>query len=221
VAGIAFSRDERRDELAAGPSLTPPVANRDHWHAAYGVLLCDQLAPPIQDQRDPKGIHTHGDGLIHVHPFVRAAAGDNATLGVFADAVKMTITDSELKVPGGKSFREGRNECAGKPGIVQVKVNDRVVTTDVRDVKLDNRAVIMIAFAPEGAELPVPPSVGELARPSDLLGGDPTAPGATTEDPEATTEDPEATGEDPEATTETPTAPATSAPSTVPTNPSP
>ena len=62
------------------PTPTPPVANQDHWHAAYGVYLCDDFAPPITDERDPKGIHTHGDGIIHIHPFVRSSPGKNATL---------------------------------------------------------------------------------------------------------------------------------------------
>src|SRR6476619_3770453 len=78
VAGIVSSRAEHR--ASASGNTTPPVANKDHWHAAYGVYLCDQFAPPITDTRDPKGIHTHGDGIIHIHPFVRSSSGNNATL---------------------------------------------------------------------------------------------------------------------------------------------
>ena len=171
VAGslvVAFSREQRRDALASGPANEAPQANVDHWHAAYGIYLCDEFVPPIQDQTDPKGIHTHADGIIHIHPFVRSAAGSNATLGIYADAVKMTLSDTEIEVPGGKSFREGRTKCDGKDGIVQVKVNDQVITDDVADIRLHDRDHITIAFAPEGAELPEPPSVPNLDNLSDV-----------------------------------------------------
>lgn len=181
LAGVFVSREQRRDELAASPeSLTPPVANRDHWHAAYAVVLCGQLASPIQDERDPKGIHTHADGLIHIHPFLRSAAGEKANLGAFADAVRMTLTDEELKLPGGKSHREGKTKCGDKPGIVQVKVGDKVVTEDIRNLKLSDRDLITIAFAPEGEQLPAPPSASELANPKDVAPQTPVSiPGAT------------------------------------------
>lgn len=168
VAGIVFSRAERREELAAGSSLTAPAVGRDHWHAAYGVYLCDEFAPNINDERDPKGIHTHADGVIHIHPTVRSAAGENSKLGLYADAVRMTLTDSEIRLPGGKSFKEGEDKCGGKDAIVQVKVGDEVVTEDVRDIRFTDRQLLTIAFAPKGAELPEPPSKGQLDNLTDV-----------------------------------------------------
>lgn len=169
VAGIVFSRAERRSELAAGSNLTPPAVGRDHWHAAYGVYLCDEFAPPITDERDPKGIHTHGDGVIHIHPTVRSAAGANSTLGLYADAVRMTLTDEEIRLPGGKSFKEGKTKCGGKPGVVQVKVDgERVVTENVRDIKYTDRQLLTIAFAPKGAELSEPPTKSQLDNLDDV-----------------------------------------------------
>ena len=164
VGGIVFSRAERRDELAAGADGSAPVANVDHWHAAYGIYLCDSFAPKITNERDPKGIHTHADGIIHIHPFVRSAAGRNATLGVFADAVDMTLEDDELEVPGGKTYKSGDTKCGDEPGIVQVKVNDEVITEDLGGIRLNDDDLVTIAFAPEGAEIPPPPSAGDLAR---------------------------------------------------------
>jgi hypothetical protein len=163
VSGIVFSRAERRTELAAGDT-SPPVANVDHWHAAYGVYLCDSFAPNLTDERDPKGIHSHGDGIIHIHPFVRSAAGRNATLGVFADATGLDLSDDELKVPGGKSYKSGDTKCGDKAGVVQVKVNDKVITEEVANIKLTDQALITIAFAPKGAELPTPPTADDLSR---------------------------------------------------------
>jgi hypothetical protein len=166
--GIFFSRNERRTELASGSDLTPPVANKDHWHAAYGVYLCDEFAPAITDQRDPYGIHTHGDGVIHIHPFVRSAAGKNATLGKFMDTVKATLTDSKLQLPGGKAYVEDKTKCSGKPGIVQVAVNGKVNTVGLRAIRLKDRDLVTIAFAPAGAKLPEPPSAGQLDKLEDV-----------------------------------------------------
>ncbi|HVF32916.1 MAG TPA: hypothetical protein VM933_07765 [Acidimicrobiales bacterium] len=164
ISGIVFSREERRDELAAGADGSAPVANVDHWHAAYGIYLCDGFAPAITNERDPKGIHTHADGIIHIHPFVRSAAGRNATLEVFADAVDMTLGDDELEVPGGESYESGETKCGDDEGIVQVKVNDEVITEEVANIKLNDQDVVTIAFAPRGADIPPPPSAGDLAR---------------------------------------------------------
>jgi hypothetical protein len=164
VAGIVSSRAERRDELAAGTDGTAPLVNADHWHAAYGIYICGDFVPGITDETDPKGIHTHGDGIIHIHPFVRSAAGRNATLEVFADAVKMMLTDDELQLPGGKSYKSGKTKCGDTTGIVQVKVNDKVITQEVAKIKPNDQDLITIAFAPKGADLPEPPSAGDLAR---------------------------------------------------------
>ena len=165
VVGVVLSRQERQER---GPAALTPPTTQDHWHAAYGVYLCDEFAPPIQDQNDPRGIHTHADGIIHVHPFSSAAAGDNAVLDQFSRAAGMTLTDSRIKLPGGKTFEEGETECDGEPGIVQVKVDGEIVTDDVADIKLGDRQILTIAFAPEGAELPDPPSVPNLDNLSDV-----------------------------------------------------
>ena len=164
VAGIVFSRAEYRQELAAGADGTAPIANKDHWHAAYGIYACDEFLPPLTDERDPKGIHSHADGIIHIHPFVRSAAGRNATLAVFADAIGLELEDGRLEVPGGETYEAGEDECDGKDAIVQVKVNDKVVTEEVANIKLNDGDHLTIAFAPKGAELPAPPTADDLSR---------------------------------------------------------
>ncbi|MDP9440693.1 MAG: hypothetical protein M3P34_00615, partial [Actinomycetota bacterium] len=130
---------------------------------------CNEFSPNITNERDPKGIHTHADGVIHIHPSVRSAAGPNATIGVYADAVQMRLTDEEIRLPGGKSFKEGSTKCEGKPGIVQVQVDgDEVVTENVRDIKFTDRQLLTIAFAPRDAKLPQPPSASQLDNLTDV-----------------------------------------------------
>ena len=163
IAGIVFSRAEYRQEIAAGTDGTPPIANQDHWHAAYGIYACDEFLPPLTDERDPKGIHSHADGIIHIHPFVRSAAGRNATLEVFADAIGLELEDDRIEVPGGRTYESG-DDCDGKDAIVQVKVNDKVVTEEIAKIKLNDGDLVTIALAPKGAELPEPPSSGDLSR---------------------------------------------------------
>ncbi len=70
----------------------PPYFNQDHWHVALGVNVCGQwLAnPPEFETRSVRGnvragIHSHGDGLIHLHPFSSDEAGERATLRTFLE----------------------------------------------------------------------------------------------------------------------------------------
>ncbi len=216
VSGIVFSRAERREELAAGADLTAPAVGRDHWHAAYGIYLCDEFSPPLTDERDPKGIHTHGDGIIHIHPNVRSAAGEKSTLALYADAVRMTLTDSEIKLPGGKSFKEGDTKCGGKDGIVQVKVDDKVVTENIRDIKYTDRQLLTIAFAPKGAELPEPPSRPGLDNLTDVAPeGQQSPPVEVPVDPNAAT-DPNAPPAEGAPAAETPPADGGATPTSAP-----
>ena len=144
----------------------PPVARRDHWHAAYGVYVCDRFLPPIQNPRDPRGIHTHNDGLIHIHPFTSSAGGRNATLGVFLDAVDLELSDERIEVPGGEALSEGDDQCNGQPGEVVLKVDDRVLREGFRSVRLQDRMAITIGFVArgQGDHLPTPPSSADIDR---------------------------------------------------------
>ena len=171
ITGLWFSRVDRRREFAAAATGVPPIARQDHWHTAYGIYICDQFIEPITDQRDPEGIHTHADGVIHVHPFVSRSSGENAKLSKVFDAVQLDLSDSEIEVPGGETYNEGDDECDGEPGVMQLKVKGReeVITENIEDFRFDeDRQVITIAFAPEGAEIPLPPSEPTLDNLSDV-----------------------------------------------------
>ena len=60
----------------------------DHWHSYLGVNICGEWLPNVPEFEAPvgspvgsrnAGIHSHGDGLIHTHPFVSSEEGKNAT----------------------------------------------------------------------------------------------------------------------------------------------
>ena len=206
---VVYARDERSAE-----ALAAPLSNEDHWHAAYGVYVCDALVPDIPEFIAPQngGNHTHGDGLFHIHPFSPARAGENATLvSWFEDAGAVLgggdrLEDDRLGVPGGETYVEGESSCDGVEGepIVQVAVwdtafaaaedeePDRVVTEDLGSIRFeDDGMAFTIAFAPEGADLPAPTSLEDLAGVGSDLGVDPAdVPGNTPSEPgdEGTTE---------------------------------
>jgi hypothetical protein len=165
---VYTSRSERQDKLSAGSAVAPSAANKDHWHAAYGVYICGVFQPPVTNERDPLGIHTHGDGVIHIHPFGNAASGRNAVLGKFADAAQFTLKSGEIKLPGGKRYKDG-DKCEGKPGVLQVRRDGKLVPGDPRKVRfLKDRSLITIAFVPKGTKIPDPPSASELDQLTDV-----------------------------------------------------
>lgn len=171
--GVLVSRDDHRDKARELASSVPPFANKDHWHAAYGIFVCDKFAPIITDQRDPEGIHTHGDGVIHIHPFLRRAAGKNATLEKFFDAVRAELSDSHIELPDGTTIREGKHKCGGKDGelVIKLKGQDKLRTTDLAGLTFSDRMVLTIAYMPKGteaADIPAPPSEPNLDNLSDV-----------------------------------------------------
>ncbi len=187
VVTIVYSRIDRQAALnpLKSEKPRPPEASRkfpgDHWHAAYGIYVCNKWLPSIQSDRDPLGIHTHNDGVIHIHPFTRAASGRRATLGVFADAVGMSLNEDRFKVPGAGTFIEGE-KCGDKRATVQIFLNGDERFGDPKDIRLRDRDAIIIAFAPEGTEIPPPPSLRQLDNLTDVPGS-PTATSSTTQAP--------------------------------------
>jgi hypothetical protein len=180
------------DDAGGLAAVRAPAANEDHWHAAFGVYICDEFLPPLPESETPLGIHTHGDGVIHIHPFTAEAAGENATLRVFLDSVDVEVTDDELTV-GGATYTEGDDTCDGDEGRLEV-----VRWADVADPDADGEPVdadarfrdagegYVLAFVADGTEVPPPESAGDLAElgAADGAGStattDPTAASTTT-----------------------------------------
>ena len=189
VATIVYSRNERQAALNPLKSEKPRPPDRsrgfpgDHWHAAFGVYLCNDFMGDISTERDPLGIHPHNDGVIHIHPFTRAASGRRAKLGVFTETVGMRLTEDEFRLPGPgqETHREG-DDCGGKDAILQVFLNGKEHLGDPKEIRLRDRDVIVVALAPEGEEIPEPPSADRLDNLSDVPGS-PSATSSTTQVP--------------------------------------
>ena len=177
--GVWSSRNDRINN-ATSNTESPKVG--DHIHAALGVYECDHFADNVKDNgRDPLGIHTHGDGIMHIHPFQKTAAGKNATLKVFADTVGMKVNATSFKLPGeGKTYRDGQ-KCKGKTGEVVFYVNGKKRTGNPASYKPNDRDLLVLAFAAKGEDVPkIPPSAPNLDKLSDVPGAPTTVPGETT-----------------------------------------
>jgi hypothetical protein len=206
---IVYARNENQAAATVHPVLG------DHWHAAYGVYICDKFLPPFSkgsdpNAADPLGIHSHGDGVIHIHPFSSETAGKNAKLGKYLDWEGAKLSSSELQLPNnGGTYKNGDKCPNGKTGNLKVLVWDNVQTnngdpkvfvTDFSNIRFTGDGMgITIAFVPDDADLSKlkPPTAGNLAAlggadsgtattaPTTVPGattapGETTAPGATT-----------------------------------------
>lgn len=129
-------RIERRFTVAAASVVTAALINitiyvqvfwvwplpevGDYWWAPYTVRICGELQPRLP--RAPGNVHTHGLGLIYVHPETIEEAGANATLARFYSNAGGVLTDSSITLASGETYVNG-DDCAGGKGALLVLVN--------------------------------------------------------------------------------------------------
>ena len=136
----------------------------DHWHSAYDVYVCDTFRSKIVLETDPNGIHSHGDGLIHIHPFNKLASGRDAVLGEFFAAFGGFIDAQSFMLDTGETVVEGF-DCGGEPAVLKVARFDaddlsrepEILTEDLANLRLlKNREAFTIAMVPESVDPPAP-----------------------------------------------------------------
>jgi hypothetical protein len=213
------------------------------WHAALDFDICGTMEPalPASPSSAKTGLTTTGSGVLSIAPKTSGEAGNNATLGKFADGYTgLTLTNTKLTYPSTKvpPYSDG-DKCpagtpdAGKVGTVQARswvISTKTskngeeeetggATTDTpADLKFLDRQLITTGFVPQGTQMPKPPASTILALQQVLAGG--SAPIATTTTTAAGT-----TSSTVQSATTTTTAPPTTttptpAPSTTTTKPS-
>jgi len=148
----------------------------DHWHARYEVWLCGIKQPPIPTF--PGGVHTHGDGFVHIHPETAAEEGRGARLVKFFQYAGEALGKGGLlapdtfQMPGSDKVYRNGDTCqegpyAGQAGVVQVYVNGRRLSPgELADYIPHDGDEVLIVFGPEGA-LPASPT----PAPSPTPGG--------------------------------------------------
>ncbi len=122
-----------------------------HWHAPYTITLCGKPLPPLLPSAGD--VHTHGDGIIHIHPGSAASSGRRATLGAAFRNTQARLTDTGITIVGGQSYTNGDACPDGQVGTLKVLVQHRtegrftLVRNFLSYVPAD-RDVIRIIFGP-------------------------------------------------------------------------
>jgi hypothetical protein len=201
VIGIASIAVAKYNYNKTATSAEPTVGTS--WHAALAFDICGTMEPalPASPSSAKTGLTTTGSGVLAITPKTSGEAGNNATLGKFADGYTgLTLTNTKLTYPSSKvpSYSDG-DKCpagtpdAGKVGAVQARSwvistttskngeeeETGGATTDTpAALKFLNRQLITTGFVPQGTQMPKPPASTILALQQVLAGG--SAPVATT-----------------------------------------
>jgi hypothetical protein len=156
IGGIVVSR--------SGSSGSASPALGDHIHAQFDVFDCRtggflDPAPEFEARADGgtrAGIHTHGDGFIHIHPFSSDETGDNATVGTFLEFAGFDMSDDSWELWQGDPAQNGDACADGRPGELRWAVNGEEQDGDPSDFKPDDGDQIVVALIPEGDDVPAP-----------------------------------------------------------------
>jgi hypothetical protein len=190
------------------PAVVEPTTNTT-WHAALSVDICGTAEPALaaSPTTATTGLTTTGEGVLLIAPKNASEAGDNATLGKFADGYTgFTLTNTTLKYPAGTLYKNGDKCAKGTPDagkVGQVEARWWVITTKTvhnqevqtgglstdkpADLKFENRQLITVGFVPDNVELPKPPGTTIAALLQVLAGTQPVATTTTTAPTAATT----------------------------------
>ena len=176
AALVWYAVDDRQSDASV-----PPVIG-DHWHASYDFYACGEfLEATIPEFENQIGIHTHGDGVIHVHPFSSGGAGEKATLGTFLDETDVELSNDGLTIgtnelgDGPQTWTESDDQCDGEDAEIVVAKWENVqnegsspalLTDGLGDIRFRNDGEgYTIAFVPEGeTDIPRPRNADQLAQ---------------------------------------------------------
>jgi hypothetical protein len=201
VLGVAlawWAFTEKSNAASAHPRPADPTTGQfvDHWHEAIAVNYCgDWVSPPptfetvAGNDNVRAGIHTHGDGFIHIHPYTLSEAGLHATLGRFlgyggwsasADSLDLwpdqpnTGTLIPIKARNGDKCPTG-SPFAGKAGVVKWSLDCQDEHGNPSDLKLENLKVIALAFLPKSEAIGIPPNASSAPAADSGTGAAPSA----------------------------------------------
>ena len=126
LAVVVFARQfSDGDNAKPTPDITRPSIE-DHWHVAYSVYICGQRQPDFALWQG--GIHTHDDGIIHIHPFLPSEEGEGARLVKWFEYGGGKLTQSEMRMPGSRDEYKNGDECpGGAEAVLRVFVNGELL----------------------------------------------------------------------------------------------
>jgi hypothetical protein len=186
VVGIVLARGG--SESGASPAIG------DHWHAYLGVNVCGTWLPAAPSFESPLGIHSHGDGLMHIHPYSSAATGKNATVGRFLEdneGAGWELDSTSMKLWDGAEYQNGYTCPSGEfegqkanlvwaTGKYGEPWSGTPRTGNPADFNPKNADIVAIAFLPKGQKVPEPPDAESALSNIQDLGGAPAASTSST-----------------------------------------
>jgi hypothetical protein len=172
IALLVWTVASRRSEAVAAPRAGNPSTGQagDHWHASLDVYQCTDWVTTKAAEFETKadnpgirvGIHSHGDGLIHIHPFNSSESGNNATVGRFMNYAGYSVSSTSFDLwPGadGKKVQEKNgDQCTlpdgtKKSGTLTWYVNAKKQSGDPAGYRPKDHDKIVLVFAPAGTTL--------------------------------------------------------------------
>jgi hypothetical protein len=189
---VAFSRNQELNKGQQAAKVAPRI-NKDHWHSSLSVYICDHFMPNIPLFESVDGVHTHGDGVIHIHPYTPQASGNGATLGFFlksystngkggtfklsASEIKPAVIATDTNPLDRKDWHNGDKCPDGQAGQVKFTVNGKPTKGDPSTWKLRNGDYLDVGFIDDSKPLPSNPAEKQnLANINDVS----TSTGTTT-----------------------------------------
>src|SRR2546430_271263 len=194
IVWLVWTVAGRRDQASAAPRAGNPTTGEagDHWHASLDVNVCGIWLPPAPqfetEAGNPQvrvGIHSHADGLMHIHPFNSSESGSNATVGRFLTYGGWSGSSDSLDLWAGADGKpvkvKNGDECTQadgtkKKGTLTWYVNGKKQTGNPPDSHPKEKAQTPTLSAPAGPPLePLsaapavgpPPNAKQVQQPSD------------------------------------------------------
>ncbi len=174
ISLIVYARNDRNNNRAGG---VPQLG--DHIHQAIAFNVCGEFQPDLPTFESKIGIHTHGDGVMHIHPFSQLGAGANATIGRFLkDAhdegnLAVSLSDTKLQLPG-LTAENGKTKCKGVtdpelrvgywPNVQDAASKPEVTSGGFSRLPINkNGGGYTIYYGDRKADIPKPPTAAHLA----------------------------------------------------------
>ncbi len=133
---------------AGSDTAVAPGRIGEHWHATYQISVCGERQPNAPAWEG--GVHTHADGVIHIHPFTPSEEGRGARLVKWFEYGGGWLTQTSMRVPGSRDSYQNGDRCPdGLRGVIQVSVNGERLGDWSEYIPQDGDR-ITIVFGPEG-----------------------------------------------------------------------
>lgn len=162
----------------------------DHWHVALGVDDCGAWVPnwswapgnvtngsavgagaPARAGSNGQvyaGLHSHGDGLIHLEPSTTQETGAHATLGLYFRYGGWQVSEGAIDFVN--VHEQNGNSCDGKPGVLRWSVNGVEQHGDPASYRLHDGDTIALVFDTADTALPPKSAVPSYATLRQILG---------------------------------------------------